>query len=187
MTTVFLSGSRHLSRLNNTIKARLNNMIEKGLLILVGDANGADKAMQQYLTDTHYGNVVVFCAGETCRNNIGNWGVTKVSVAPKIKGRDFYTEKDKEMAAKADYGFVLWDGKSSGAINNVFELLKYGKQVAVYFSPEKTFHTISHLNDAKALLKKCDPATIDSISKKIRLSSSIAEIQNAAQGNLSLS
>ncbi len=187
MTTVFLSGSRQLNRLNDIIKNRINNMTEKGFLILVGDANGADKAMQKHLTDTHYSNVVIFCAGENCRNNIGNWNVTQVSVDPKLKGRDFYTAKDIEMALKADYGFVLWDGKSSGAINNVFELLKHNKQVVVYFSPEKKFHTISNLKDAKVLLKKCDSATIDSISKKIRLSNSIAEIQNAAQGNLALS
>jgi len=187
MKTVFLSGSRQLSRLNDAIKARINNMIEKDFRILVGDANGSDKAMQKFLSDVSYSNVIVYCAGETCRNNIGSWNIMQVSVDPKFKGRDFYTAKDKEMASKADYGFVLWDGKSAGAINNIFELLKYNKQVVVYFSPEKEFHTISHLNDAKALLKKCDPATVDSISKKIRLHSSIADIQNAAQGNLALS
>ncbi|MBC8287409.1 MAG: hypothetical protein H8E42_08030 [Nitrospinae bacterium] len=187
MTTVFLSGSRQLNRLNDTIKARINNMVEQNFLILVGDANGADKAMQQYLTDSHYSNVKVFCAGNTCRNNTGNWDVTQVYVDSKLNGRDFYTAKDKEMAAKADYGFVLWDGKSSGAINNVFELLKYNKQAVIYFSPEKEFHTISHLNDAKTLLNKCDPATVDLISKKIKLPSSIADIQKAAQGNLALS
>ncbi len=162
-------------------------MVEQSFLILVGDANGADKAMQQYLADTHYSNVKVFCSGETCRNNISDWAVTQVSVGPKLKGRDFFTAKDKEMAAKADYGFVLWDGKSSGAINNVFELLKHDKRTVLYFSPEKEFYNISHLNDAKALLNKCDPATLDSINKKTRLPSAIADIQNAAQGNLSLS
>lgn len=187
MKTVFLSGSRQLSRLNETIRTRINKMIEKDFRIFVGDANGADKAMQKFLSDANYSNVVVFCAGKTCRNNIGNWDVTQVSVDPKLKGRDFYTAKDKEMASKADYGFVLWDGKSAGAINNVFELLKHGKQVVIFFSPEKEFHTISHLNDAKALLKKCDPATIDTISKKIKLHSSIADVQKSAQGNLTLS
>ena len=187
MKTVFLSGSRQLSRLNDAIKARITIMIEKDFRIIVGDANGADKAMQKFLSDASYSNVVVYCAGETCRNNIGNWKEKQVSVDPQLKGRDFYTVKDKEMASKADYGFVLWDGKSAGSINNVFELLKHGKQAVVYFSPEKEFHTISHLNDAKILLKKCDPATVDSISKKIRLRKSIADVQSAAQGNLTLS
>ena len=166
MKTVFLSCSRQLSRLSDTIKTRINNMIEQNFLILVGDANGADRAMQQYITDTRYSNVKVFCAGEACRNNVGNWDVTQVYVDPKLKGRDFYTAKDKEMAVKADYGFVLWYGKSSGAINNIFELLKHDKKTVLYFSPEKEFYTISHLNDAQALLKKCDPTAVDSIRKK---------------------
>lgn len=187
MTTVFLSGSRQLSRLNDPVKARIKNMIEKGMSILVGDANGADKAMQSFLSDAKYANVAVFCAGGTCRNNIGDWDEIYVSVDSQLKGRDFYTAKDKEMASKADYGFVLWDGKSPGSINNIFELLKHGKRVVVYFSPAKEFHSISHLNDAKALLNKCDPAIINAISKKIRLSKFITEIQNAAQGNLTLS
>ena len=110
MTTVFLSGSRHLSKLNDAIKTRIDNMIEKSFRIFVGDANGADKAMQKFLSDAHYPNVVVFCAGENCRNNIGEWDVTQVPVNPKLKGRDFYTAKDKEMATKADYGvcYVGW-------------------------------------------------------------------------------
>lgn len=187
MTTVFLSGSRKLSRLNDAIRSRVNNMIEKGFRIIVGDANGADKTMQKFLSDANYSNVVVFCVGKTCRNNIGAWEVTQVSVDPKLKGREFYTVKDKVMASVADYGFVLWNGKSAGSINNVFELLKHNKRVVVYFSPEQVFHTVSNLKDAEALLKKCDPATVDEISKKIGLSGSIAGVQNARQGTLTLS
>ena len=187
MTTVFLSGSRKINRLNEMIRSRISKMINQGFQIILGDANGADKALQKFLADVRYSNVVVFCSGQNCRNNIGGWKVRQVSVDSKLKGRDFHTQKDKKMATEADYGFVLWAGKSAGAINNVFELLKYDKQVVVYFSPEQEFHTISHLNDAKALLKKCDPSTVDSISKKIRLRKSIADVQNAAQGNLTLS
>ena len=45
MTTIFLSGSRRLSRINLAIHKHLENMISCGLHIIVGDANGADKAM----------------------------------------------------------------------------------------------------------------------------------------------
>jgi hypothetical protein len=34
-------------------------MIEKGFQILVGDADGADKAVQRYLADKAYPNVLV--------------------------------------------------------------------------------------------------------------------------------
>ena len=91
------------------------------------------------------------------------------------------------MAAEADYGFVLWDGESAGSIANVFELLKHEKSVAVYFAPEKRFFTISSLDDAKALLKRCDAKAVDAINKKVNLRTALAEIQNAAQGRLLVS
>jgi len=49
MTKVFIAGSRQLSRLNADVKRRIDTMIDKGFTILVGDANGADKAVQRYL------------------------------------------------------------------------------------------------------------------------------------------
>lgn len=48
MTKVFIAGSRQLSRLNAEVKRRIDTMIEKGFTVLVGDANGADKAVQRY-------------------------------------------------------------------------------------------------------------------------------------------
>ena len=48
-STVFVAGSRQISRLPAEVTSRLDTMIEKGFQILVGDANGADKAVQRYL------------------------------------------------------------------------------------------------------------------------------------------
>ena len=57
MPTVFVAGSRQISQLPAEVKTRLDTMIEKGFQILVGDANGADKAVQRYLADRSYPNV----------------------------------------------------------------------------------------------------------------------------------
>ena len=187
MTTVFASGSRSVSRINDMICDHVRHMIDRGFRIVVGDANGTDLALQQFLAEVRYPNVIVFCSGKTCRNNVGEWDTREVAVDPHLKGRAFYEQKDKAMAAEADYGFVLWDGKSSGSIRNVFELLKHGKKSVVYFLPEKQFVTVSFLDDAKALLGKCDPDTFQAISKKIRLPSTLADVQNAAQVSLPLS
>jgi hypothetical protein len=185
MTTVFLSGSRKISRLNNEIKGRLYNLVNQRFAVIIGDANGADKALQSYFSEAEYDNVVVFCSGTVCRNNLGNWKVKQVHVDPKLKGRDFYTQKDKEMAAAADYGFVLWDGKSSGSLENILELLKKNKKALVYFSPIKKFFTVSNLQDIHDLLSKCDKDSVDYISKKVKLSTSIREIEGSAQHALS--
>ena len=156
MTTVFLSGSRSISRLNEDFRSRLQNIIQQNYRVVVGDANGADKAMQRFLTEMRYPHVIVYCSGNTCRNNLGNWEALNVEVGPEFKGRDFYTQKDKKMAEDADFGLMLWDGKSTGTFNNVIEILRKNKKAFVYFSPEKKFYSISNDHDARMLFEKCD-------------------------------
>jgi len=73
MTKVFIGGSRRISRLNKAIKDRIDNIIQNEYTVLIGDANGADKSVQNYLFDKNYRNVLVFCMGNKCRNNIGSW------------------------------------------------------------------------------------------------------------------
>lgn len=170
MTTVFLSGSRKINRLNDVIRSRMQNILEQGFDVFVGDANGADKAMQSYLAEQRYANVSVFCAGSMCRNNVGSWKTEKVEVAKGLTGRAFYTQKDKAMAEAADFGFVLWDGKSEGSINNVLELIKNGKKALVYFAPQKEFFNVKSSDDIRSLLGLCSAETTDELmsSKNIR-------------------
>ena len=42
---VFIGGSRKISRLNDSLRKRIEQMIQKNLQILLGAANGADKAV----------------------------------------------------------------------------------------------------------------------------------------------
>ena len=185
-TTVFLSGSRKISRLNDAIRSRLKKMIDQNFCIVVGDANGADKALQSYLAGIHYHSVVVFCAGDACRNNLGAWDTKNIDVDPNLKGREFYAQKDKAMALEADYGFVLWDGKSSGSVNNVLELMKNRKPVVVYFAPEKSFHTLKSASDVKALLRRVDSSDYRSMNDKIHFDRRLQDLHESAQGTLSL-
>ncbi|MDA0240506.1 MAG: hypothetical protein O3A84_10830 [Proteobacteria bacterium] len=186
MTTVFLSGSRAISHLNDLIRGRIRNMTGQGFRIIIGDANGADKALQIYLSEIDYRNVNVYCAGSKCRNNIGNWEVKQVQTDPNLKGRAFYTQKDLQMAGEADFGFVLWDGKSAGSINNVFELLKRKKSVVVYFSKTKTFINISLPHQLNDLLDACNEADFRSIDKKVNVNRNMKELEAAQQGAFNL-
>ena len=185
MTTIFLSGSRKLNRINDNIRKRLKNMVDNEFLIVLGDANGADKALQKYFADLQYQSVLVYCSGQKCRNNIGGWELQNISVDPKIKGREFYAEKDRKMAEVADYGLVLWDGKSSGSIANVMELLKKNKKSLIYFSPEKKFYSISNIEEFKELLNKCDNEIKKVIYNKLSLNSSLRELERKKQFSLS--
>lgn len=141
MTTVFFSGSRSISHLNQQIKQRIiENIMARQFTVVIGDANGADKAFQQLFAQHAYQNVQIFCSGTSFRNNLGNWQTH--FVPSNQKGRAFYTEKDKKMAQIADYGFVLWDGKSQGSLNNIRELLGQNKFSLVYHAPSQQFMPI---------------------------------------------
>ena len=169
MTRVFVAGSRNLGRLNEEVRSRISNLVSQQFQILVGDANGADKAVQKYLAETGYEKVVVYCSGNRCRNNIGKWVASFVSVDRSKKGREFYAEKDKKMAEDADYGLMIWDGKSAGTINNIVQLIRRNKKSLVYFSPAKEFLTISDAKQINDLLNKCSPEALASIRKKTDL------------------
>lgn len=186
MMKVFIGGSRFISRLNNMVRQRLNNIIDNQYQVLIGDANGADKAVQEYLQEKNYLNVSVFCSGNYCRNNLGNWEVVNVYVPQKLQGNKFYMVKDARMAELADYGFMLWDGKSSGTINNGFNLLSNGKKVLFYYAPEKCFYTVSRPDDIELLLSKCEPQAIDKIEKKINLGKLRETLLNPEQISLAL-
>ena len=156
MTKVFIGGSRSLSRLSPTVKARADNIIARSFTVLIGDANGMDKAVQSYLADKGYKNVIVYCAGERCRNNIGQWETKFIETGEDHKGFDYYAVKDMEMAKDASYGFMIWDGKSRGTLNNIINLLNLEKRVLVYFSPENHCYTLKSCRDIMGLLNKCD-------------------------------
>lgn len=139
MKKVFIGGSRRVSRLGAPIRARLDKIMEQGLAVIVGDANGADKAVQQYLLSKHYENVEVFCSGTACRNNVGHWRTRQINADTHDRGRRFYTAKDRAMANEATYGLMVWDGKSTGTLLNVLRLLRQDKKVVVYNVPDRQF------------------------------------------------
>lgn len=144
-------------------------MIEKGFQVLVGDANGADKAVQQYLADKEYPNVIVHCMEDHCRNNVGHWPTRQV-VAPRgARGFAFYSVKDQAMADAAEYGLMLWDGKSKGTINNVLSLSRRNKLVVVYVAPAKNFQTVRSVEDLRELLAKGDPTSVERLVHELHL------------------
>lgn len=139
MKKVFIGGSRRVSRLNSDVTLRLDRIIEKGLPVLIGDANGADKAVQHYLRSRRYDHVEVFCVEGSCRNNVANWPVRHVPAPNSRKDFSYYEAKDKVMADEASVGFMIWDGKSLGTLMNAFRLLSQRKTVVIYATQGKEF------------------------------------------------
>jgi hypothetical protein len=168
-STVFVAGSRQISRLPAEVKTRLDTMVEKGFQILVGDANGADKAVQRYLADKAYSNVLVHCMKDHCRNNLGNWPTRQLEAPRGAKGFEYYSVKDLAMAEAAEYGLMLWDGKSKGTVNNVVNLSRNHKPVVVYVAPTKRFRTIKTFDDLKSLLAQGDSDSVERIVSELHL------------------
>lgn len=181
MTTVFLSGSRKIGRIGQDVRGRLENMVQKGLTIVVGDANGADKAMQSCLHELGYSDVTVYFVGAAPRNNVGNWPTRNVVADTKLQGREFYAQKDREMAGGADLGFVLWDGKSSGSVQNMLWLVAQKKTVVVYYAPDKQFYNFRSETELVDLLSGCDDEILKELGRKIRLPDRLKEAKRPQQ------
>jgi adenine-specific DNA-methyltransferase len=179
MKKVFLGGSRRLARMSPQVKERAAKIIAEGLQVLVGDANGADKAIQKFFASKSYPNVVVFYSGTACRNNLGKWPTHQVKVDRPQRDFLFYAAKDLAMSEEADYGLMLWDGESQGTVNNVLNLLERGKKVVVYLSPLKEFLTFKAPADADELLRRLDPDVAEALDKKIGVRRRIAAYQQA--------
>lgn len=158
MTSVFVGGSRRLGRMNPELRHRLENIIDKRLCVLVGDANGFDRAAQAYLAGRGYREVVVYCTAGQCRNNVGDWPVHAVEYHGKDRGRQFYTAKDDAMLREADFGLFAWDGKSKGTLRNVRKMAERNCPSSVYVSPLRKFATIRTTEDAANLSRDMNVA-----------------------------
>lgn len=167
MKSVFIGGSRRVSRLNTDVRRRLDQIVERGLRVLLGDANGADKAVQGYLQDRAYPNVVVFCTAGQCRNNLGDWPMEAVRAPHKTRDFEFFTAKDAVMARQADAGLMIWDGESPGTMVNAARLVSRGKPVVVYVAPAKVFRNVKSPSELDELLSGCPTETRSRIDRYI--------------------
>jgi hypothetical protein len=168
-TRVFIAGSRRLSQLNKDVRRRIDNVVDKGFTVIVGDANGVDKAVQQYLSSRNYRDVVVFCMEGACRNNIGNWPTRTITAAdPGRRDFAYYSTKDRAMAEEADYGLMLWDGRSRGTLTNIDALVREGKPVVVYVAPDRSFFTLRQPHHLSGMLDRLDPTAVRRIDRNLQ-------------------
>lgn len=171
---VFIGGSIGISKLNAAIRARLDDFMKRGNAILIGDANGADKAVQTYLAKHDYRSVTVYCM-EECRNNIGAWPTRTIEPPSKKRDSSYYAAKDFVMFQEAQCGVMLWDAKSKGTLQNMLNLVGAGKRTLVYFAPSKDFHVLASDQDLQALLTRCQPRDLDAAARKLGLKTPLTQ------------
>jgi len=159
VTKVFIGGSRNVTRLEVEVTRRLDRIVEKGLPVVLGDANGADRAVQRYLHDRQFRSVEVFSADESPRNNVGGWPVRVIRPPHARRDFEYYTTKDRAMAAEASVGLMLWNGQSRGTLMNVLRLADRRKPVVVYVQPRRRFVEVRVQRDLAALFAELDSQT----------------------------
>lgn len=107
---VVISGSRSIKSLTLESQQCINRIMELNAEIMVGDAPGVDAQVQNYLKSKGYNKVTVYYAYSKPRNNAGFKTV-------KVAGS--YSDRDRLMCSRADYGLAIWDGVSPGTAANI--------------------------------------------------------------------
>ena len=166
MSRVFISGSRRIRRLSPEVRQRLDRMVEKRLPLVMGDAKGADLAVQEYLSSRGYDLVEVFTADETPRHNVGGWPLRRIQPSHKRRDFDYYATKDREMAREATVGFSIWDGESRGTLMNVLRLVALEKTAVVYVEPAKASSEIRTRDDFDRLARGLNQEAIERLHEQ---------------------
>jgi hypothetical protein len=181
MIKVFIGGSRKISKLSSEVHQRLDEILAKNLSIVIGDAPGIDKSVQQCLHAKGYRDVEVFCSGDRCRNNLGNWPTRLVAVNSSRRDFDFYATKDIQMAQEASLGLMIWDGESAGTLMNVWRLIKQNKKAVILEVPKRASYELKSESEWKDFFSACS----DDVRQRIeKLSASESKVAAPVQASL---
>jgi len=153
MAMIFLGGSRDIFELPPPAIERIGAIVAAEHGVLIGDAPGADAEMQGLLAGYNYEHVGVFHAGAEPRNNLGDWAAYHVPPPVGAKGFAIHAAKDREMARRADFGLMVWDGASPGTCLNMLRLAMLASPCVFYDTMRGTVGTVHTVADWRAMLE----------------------------------
>ncbi|ESZ08394.1 hypothetical protein [Mesorhizobium sp. L48C026A00] len=157
MSMIFIDGSREIFELPEPAIARIGAIVAAEHGVLIGDASGADAEAQALLAGYGYEHVGVFHAGKEPRNNLGDWAAYHVPSPEGADGDWFHAAKDREMARRADFGMMVWDGASPGTAVNVLRLAIANKPCVIYDLAKGSMATTYNVQDWCAMLRHAGP------------------------------
>ena len=123
---VFISGSIELinpSKARDLIPSLLSQNIVDNDILLIGDCDGFDRLVQEYLASEGYKRVLLYYVDEEPRNNVGSFKTYKVEGTQ--------SDKDKVVAHHCDVGLCYWNGSSAGVQANINRLERMEKPCKV--------------------------------------------------------
>lgn len=167
MAMIFIGGSRDIFELPQPAVARIGAIVAAEHGVLIGDAPGADAEAQSLLAGYGYEHVGVFHAGKEPRNNLGDWAAYRIPPADGAQGFAVHTEKDREMARRADFGLMIWDGASPGTCLNILRLALTGSPCVVYDTLRGGVATIHNTTDWSAMLRIAGPEVRNAVEARM--------------------
>lgn len=113
----------------------LKSCIKKGDTVIVGDAPGIDRQVQEYLKKKHYDNVEVYGPGKQVRYSANKrWKTNPVDAPEYAEGsKEWLAKKDIAMTERATKGLaIILDEGSKATRKNVERLIEQNKEVRIY-------------------------------------------------------
>ena len=145
---VFVSGSSktqssdspyYRKKLPEDISAQLDKIVSAGSKVVVGDAPGIDRQVQDYLNKKKYSNVEIYGPGKAVRYTANkNWKTNPID-APQYEqmSSEWLAEKDKAMEKAATKGIAVVLDEGSKATRRNIERLKGNKKDAYVYELRK--------------------------------------------------
>lgn len=172
---VFVSGSSktqdkesgyYRRKLPKAVRQELDAKMKNGDTILVGDAPGIDRQVQDYLKKKRYKNVEVYGPGTEVRYQANkDWKTNLVDDPEHEKGSpEWLAKKDIAMSESADEGIaVILDEGAKATRNNIARLIADDKSVDVYElnSAGKKFDKWLYDNGQKTIYETCDAVSTE--------------------------
>lgn len=142
--TTFISGSSktqsknspyYRRKLPKQVRSQIDERMKRGDRIIVGEAPGVDRQVQDYLKRKGYKNVEVYTSAKDPRYLANKkWKVNSVDASKYEEGsKEWLAEKDKAMTKAADEGIaVILDEGAKATRKNIDRLIDENKDVNVY-------------------------------------------------------
>ncbi len=167
MSTIFVGGSRHIATIPADVARRIENIMERRHDVIIGDAPGADAAVQRYMKASNYRHVRVFCSGRRCRNNLDSWSTRPVAASAHARGFQFSAASDRVMAHEASFGLMVWDGTSVGTLANTTRLAQAGKPTVLFDASQRRTFSIRAVDQWRAFAASISPALLNALRCRV--------------------
>lgn len=193
--TTFISGSSktqnpespyYRKELPKAIRTKIDSYMKSGDRIIIGDAPGVDRQVQDYLNSKNYKNVEVYGPGKQVRYSANSKWKTQTVDSGKYKPDtdEWRAEKDILMSKIADRGLaiVLENGGAGATRDNIDRLIDKNKEVKVYeLDSHGGIKQVSAENSIKSKVKNYNK-TIKSLSdEEFRMFSDGSDRNNEKQ------